>query len=123
MSIYTTLAIFTTLLPQLASFLHLPWLFYISSFCSGFFLSVPYASLDLVLMDLCTHVRVNRALSLTSLLSQIAAAVAGYPVYSFFTHLCSFHYTPLVLTLLLCIAGCCLWSIYWITRPTKEKRD
>lgn len=123
MSVYITCSLFGSILPQIASSLHLPWLNYVASFVSGFFISVPYASLDLVIMDICTTVKVSRALSLTSLLSQVAAAVAGYPVYQFFTHICSFRYTPIVLTCLLVSACVCLWTIYSIKSSVKKEKN
>lgn len=122
MSVYTTIAVFGAFLPQLASSLHLPWLNYVASFITGFFLSVPYASLDLVIMDLCNSVNVNRALSLTSLLSQVAAALAGYPVHFFFTHVCSFYYTPFVLSILLGVASLCLWKVHYSMKTMKDSQ-
>lgn len=123
MSCYTSFALLGSILPQIASAVHMPWLNYIASFLSGFFISVPYASLDLVLMDLCTTVKISRVLSLTSLLSQIAAAVAGYPVYQFLTHVCHFKYTPIVLTCLLGCACICLWTIFAIKSSTKKEKS
>lgn len=122
MSTYTTLAMLGAYLPQLASSFRLPWLNYLASFITGFFLSVPYASLDLVIMDACTTVNVNRALSLTSLLSQVAAALAGYPVHFFFTHFCSFYYTPIVLSLLLGVASLCLWNVHYSMKSMKDSQ-
>ena len=100
-----------------------PILYYFSSLVTGFFLSVPYASLELVVMDICASFNINRVLSIMSLFSQVAAAVAGYPTSLFFSQWCSFKLAPAVQGILLVIASCCMWLVVIIKKPMKEKED
>ena len=45
----------------------------------GFFLSVPYALMEMVIMRECGRFSVSRMLSVASLNTQLAGTVAGYP--------------------------------------------
>lgn len=116
------LSVFAVFLPQIAAFFQIHWLFLLASFLSGLFLSVPYASLELVFMELCVKTNISRVLSMVSLSSQIAGAVAGYPVNLFFTRVCSFEWAPVVQASLLCFATGCLWSISRLSLE-KEKHE
>lgn len=118
MAIYLTIATLFVALPMTKQ----PMLYYASSLLTGFFLSVPYASLELVLMDVCTSFNLNRVLSIVSLCSQVAAALAGYPTSLFFSHLCSFEYAPLVQTAVLAVACCCIWMVVALKKDDAEKR-
>ena len=77
--IYVAGALLAMLLQILCGVNHAVSLYYVSSFLCGFFMAIPYASMDLVVMDMCSYFRVNHVLSLMSLNSQVAAALAGYP--------------------------------------------
>ena len=79
MVIYVTGALLAMLLQILCGVNHAVSLYYVSSFLCGFFVAIPYASMELVVMDMCSYFRVNHVLSLMSLNSQVAAALAGYP--------------------------------------------
>ena len=79
MVIYVAGALLAMLLQILCGVNHAVSLYYVSLFLSGFFMAIPYASMELVVMDMCSYFRVNHVLSLMSLNSQVAAALAGYP--------------------------------------------
>ena len=79
MVIYVAGALLAMLLQILCGVNHAVSLYYVSSFLCGFFMAIPYASMELVVMDMCSYFRVNHVLSLMSLNSQVAAALAGYP--------------------------------------------
>lgn len=107
MAVYLTAATLFVALPMTKR----PMLYYASSLLTGFFLSVPYASLELVLMDVCTSFNLNRVLSVVSLCGQVAAALAGYPTSLLFSHLCPFEYAPLVQAAVLVVACFCIWIV------------
>ena len=123
MAVYLTISTLFVALPMTKQ----PLLYYASSLLTGFFLSVPYASLELVLMDVCTTFNLNRVLSIVSLCSQVAAALAGYPTSLFFSHFCPFEYAPLVQAGVLVAACCCIWLVVVIkngeTEKEKEKEE
>ena len=79
----------------------------IASAFIGFFLSVPYALMEMVIMRECGRFSVSRMLSLASLNTQLAATVAGYPA-SRFLAVCGFEEAPLVEAGLLGVAAMCL---------------
>lgn len=79
----------------------------IASAFIGFFLSVPYALMEMVIMRECGRFGVSRMLSLASLNTQLAATVAGYPA-SRFLAVCGFEEAPLVEAGLLGVAAMCL---------------
>ena len=114
LSIYSFLAMIATALPQLASLWNTPWLYYIASGLSGFFLSVPYSMMEMLIMQECHHFKPGRVLGLASLNTQAAAAVAGYPVSLLFRYICPFRLAPLLEASFVLFAVVCLQCVKYI---------
>ena len=87
----------------------------------GFFLSVPYALMEMVIMRECGRFSVSRMLSLASLNTQLAATVAGYPASRFFLAVCGFEAAPLVEAGLLGVAAMCLVVVEGVKGKGKEE--
>ena len=87
----------------------------------GFFLSVPYALMEMVIMRECGRFSVSRMLSLASLNTQLAATVAGYPASRFFQAVSGFEAAPVVEAGMLGMATMCLVCVEGA--KGKEKRE
>ena len=132
-SLYAFLSIFSILLVQLSANVHSIPLYYLASLLSGFFISIPYAMMEMVIMKECSYFKPNRALSLASLNTQAAAAVAGYPISLVFEWMGSFRYAIVLEAGLVVIATACLWIDLLLNRQEvsvengkengKEKED
>lgn len=130
-SLYAFLSIFAILLVQLSANVHSIPLYYLASLLSGFFISIPYAMMEMVIMKECSYFKPNRALSLASLNTQAAAAVAGYPISLVFNWMGSFRYAIVLEAGLVIIATACLWIVLLLNRQEmfvekengKEKED
>ena len=120
-SIYTVLAVVSLLLTQLAASVHSVTLYYVSSLLSGFFIAVPYAMMEMAIMGECSYFKPNRALSLASLNTQAAAAVAGYPVSVVFKWLGSYRFALLLEVGLVAVATFCLWVVVALNRKIEVK--
>ena len=79
--------------------------------------------MEMAIMGECSYFKPNRALSLASLNTQAAAAVAGYPVSVVFKWLGSYRFAPLFEAGLVAVATLCLWVVVSLNRKTvlKEK--
>ena len=124
LSFCSFIAIIATALPQLASLGNKQWLYYVASGLSGFFLSIPYSMMELLIMQECHHFRPSRVLGFASLNTQIAAAVAGYPVSLLFRSLCPFRLAPLLEASFVLLAVVCLRCVSLIhSMESKQKSD
>ena len=121
LSFYTVLAVVSLLLTQVAASMQSVSLYYIASLLSGFFIAVPYAMMEMAIMGECSYFKPNRALSLASLNTQAAAAVAGYPVSVVFNWLGSYRSAPLLEAGLVVAATCCLWMVVSLNRKVVVK--
>ena len=75
-------------------------------------------------MQECHHFKPGRILGLASLNTQIAAAVAGYPVSLLFRSFCPFRVAPLLEASFVLLAIVCLQCISWIhSMESKLKKD
>ena len=67
-------------------------------------------------MKECSYFKPNRALSLASLNTQAAAAVAGYPISEVFKWMGSFRYAIVLEAGLVVVATACLWIVLFLNR-------
>lgn len=79
----------------------------VASAIIGFFLSVPYALMEMVIMRECGRFSVSRMLSVASLNTQLAGTVAGYPA-GRLLQLTGFEAAPAVEAGMLGVATMCL---------------
>ena len=122
MVIYVAGALLAMLLQVLCGINPAAWLYYVSSFLSGFFMAIPYASMELVVMDVCNHFHVNHVLSLMSLNSQVAAALAGYPTSVLLKDGIGFERVPVFLSAILGTVLLCMILVRMAgRREDKEK--
>ena len=98
-------------------------LYYVAATLTGFCIAVPYASMELVMMDLCGHFAVNRVLSMASLNTQLAAALAGYPTSLLLKRWLGLKRTPLFLLCVLLVVLTGLTVICTLCEREKEKTE
>lgn len=80
--------------------------------------------MELLIMQECHHFRPSRVLGFASLNTQIAAAVAGYPVSLLFRSLCPFRLAPLLEASFVLLAVVCLRCVSLIhSMESKQKSD
>ena len=126
MTRYVAGALISIALQTLSATLPDPWgcgLYYVAATLTGFCIAVPYASMELVMMDLCGHFAVNRVLSVTSLNTQLAAALAGYPTSLLLKRWLGLKRTPLFLLCVLLVVLTGLTVICTLCEREKEKTE
>ena len=79
--------------------------------------------MELVMMDLCGHFAVNRVLSMASLNTQLAAALAGYPTSLLLKRWLGLKRTPLFLLCVLLVVLTGLTVICTLCEREKEKTE
>ena len=123
---YVAGALISIALQTLSATLPDPWgcgLYYVAATLTGFCIAVPYASMELVMMDLCGHFAVNRVLSMASLNTQLAAALAGYPTSLLLKRWIGLKRTPLFLACVLLVVLTGLTVICTLCEREKEKTE
>ena len=123
---YVAGALISIALQALSAILPDPWgcgLYYVAATLTGFCIAVPYASMELVMMDLCGHFAVNRVLSMASLNTQLAAALAGYPTSLLLKRWLGLKRTPLFLACVLLVVLTGLTVICTLCEREKEKTE
>lgn len=126
MTRYVAGALISIALQTLSATLPDPWgcgLYYVAATLTGFCIAVPYASMELVMMDLCGHFAVNRVLSMASLNTQLAAALAGYPTSLLLKRWLGLKRTPLFLACVLLVVLTGLTVICTLCEREKEKTE
>ena len=126
MTRYVAGALISIALQTLSATLPDPWgcgLYYVAATLTGFCIAVPYASMELVMMDLCGHFAVNRVLSMASLNMQLAAALAGYPTSLLLKRWLGLKRTPLFLACVLLVVLTGLTVICTLCEREKEKTE
>ena len=126
MTRYVAGALISIALQTLSATLPDPWgcgLYYVAATLTGFCIAVPYASMELVMMDLCGHFAVNRVLSMASLNKQLAAALAGYPTSLLLKRWLGLKRTPLFLACVLLVVLTGLTVICTLCEREKEKTE
>ena len=126
MTRYVAGALISIALQALSAILPDTWgcgLYYVAATLTGFCIAVPYASMELVMMDLCGHFAVNRVLSVTSLNTQLAAALAGYPTSLLLKRWLGLERTPLFLLCVLMVVLTGLTVICTLCEREKEKTE
>ena len=126
MTRYVAGALISIALQTLSATLPDPWgcgLYYVAATLTGFCIAVPYASMELVMMDLCGHFAVNRVLSMASLNTQLAAALAGYPTSLLLKRWLGLKRTPLFLACVLVVVLTGLTVICTLCEREKEKTE
>ena len=126
MTRYVAGALISIALQTLSATLPDPWgcgLYYVAATLTGFCIAVPYASMELVMMDLCGHFAVNRMLSVASLNTQLAAALAGYPTSLLLKRWLGLKRTPLFLACVLLVVLTGLTVICTLCEREKEKTE
>lgn len=126
MTRYVAGALISIALQTLSATLPDPWgcgLYYVAATLTGFCIAVPYASMELVMMDLCGHFAVNRVLSMSSLNTQLAAALAGYPTSLLLKRWLGLKRTPLFLACVLLVVLTGLTVICTLCEREKEKTE
>ena len=126
MTRYVAGALISIALQALSATLPDTWgcgLYYAAATLTGFCIAVPYASMELVMMDLCGHFAVNRVLSVASLNTQLAAALAGYPTSLLLKRWIGLERTPLFLACVLVVVLATLTMICTLCEREKEKTE
>ena len=95
------------------------WTILASAFI-GFFLSVPYALMEMVILRECGRFRGSRMLSVASLNTQLAATMAGYPASRLFDWLRGFEKAPWVEAGMLGVAAMSVASVRWMREKEKS---
>ena len=126
MTLYVAGALTALALQALSAILPGMWgcgVYYAASTLMGFCIAVPYASMELVMMDVCGHFAVNRVLSLASLNTQLAAALAGYPTSLLLKRWIGLERIPLFLMCVLLLVLVCMITVCTLCDREKEKTE